>query len=66
MSKNNVRKQSVSGTVIDGGAEGVSEEELKLINGYTRRKLSANEVYVFSVVLCDNDIDRDGERFTVE
>lgn len=66
MSKNNVRKQAFSGTVIDGGAEGVSEEELKLINGYTRRKLSANEVYVFSVVLCDNDIDRDGERFTVE
>ena len=47
MSKNNVRKQAVSGTVIDGGAEGVSEEELKLINGYTRRKLSANEVCVF-------------------
>ena len=66
MSKNNVRKQAVSGSVVDGGSEGVSEEELKLINGYTRRKLSADEVYVFSVVLCDNDIDRDGERFTVE
>lgn len=42
------------------------DEELALINKYTRRQLSKDEVYVFSVVLCDNDIDRDGERFTVE
>jgi hypothetical protein len=40
--------------------------ELELINKYTRRELSADEVYVFSVVLCDNDVDRDFERFTVE
>ena len=47
-------------------AEAVSAEELRLINTYTRRNLSADEVYVFSVTLCDNDVDRDGERFTVE
>lgn len=44
----------------------VSKEEMKLINSYTRRELKPDEVYVFSVVLCDNDIDRDNERFTVE
>ena len=44
----------------------VSDEELMLINQYTRKELSKNDVYVFSVVLCDNDIDRDFERFTVE
>ncbi len=44
----------------------VSEQDLKLINQYTRKELSAEQVYVFSVVLCDNDIDRDYERFTVE
>ncbi|MBQ1453079.1 MAG: hypothetical protein IIZ23_03835 [Ruminococcus sp.] len=44
----------------------VSAQELDLINAYTRRRLSADEVYVFSLVLCDNDVDRDGERFTVE
>lgn len=44
----------------------ISDEELELINGYARKKLGKDEVYVFSVVLCDNDIDRDGERFTVE
>ena len=43
-----------------------SEEELRLIHAYTRRALNADEVYVFSVTLCDNDVDRDGERFTVE
>ena len=51
------------------GAEklsGCDKDELALINGYTRRELGADEVYTFSVVLCDNDVDRDGERFTVE
>ncbi len=41
-----------------------TKEELELINNYTRRKLTEDEVYVFSVVLCDNDIDREFERFT--
>ena len=40
--------------------------ELDLINNYTRKPLTEDEVYVFSVVLCDNEIDRDYERFTVE
>ena len=42
------------------------EGELELINQQARRKLSADEVYVFSVVLCDNEIDRDFERFTID
>lgn len=37
---------------------------MELINTYARRTLSPDEVYTFSVILCDNDIDRDGERFT--
>ena len=52
--------------VIGGSTSRPADEELGLINAYTRRELSADEVYVFSVVLCDNDVDRDGERFTVE
>ena len=39
-------------------------EDLKKINEFTRRELTADEVYVFSVVLCDNDIDRDFEKFS--
>ena len=50
-----------------GSAEsGVSESELALINRYARKTLTAEDVYAFTVVLCDNDVDRDGERFTVE
>ena len=48
------------------GISGVSSEELSLINAYTRKTLGADEVYAFTVILCDNDVDRDGERFTVE
>ena len=44
----------------------VTAEDMEKINLYTRRKLTPDEVYVFSVVLCDNDVDRDYERFTVE
>lgn len=39
---------------------------MELINQYTRRALKKEEVYIFSVVLCDNDIDRDFECFTKE
>lgn len=41
-----------------------TEEELKLINLHTRREYKADEVYVFTVILCDNEIDREFERFT--
>lgn len=44
----------------------VSEDTLEKINRFTKKKLSADEVYVFSAVLCDNEIDRDGERFSVD
>lgn len=46
--------------------DGADEAELKLINAYTRKPLKPEDVYVFTVTLCDNDVDRDGERFTVE
>ena len=42
------------------------ETELAQINRLTRRELMADEVYTFAVRLCDNDIDRDGERFADE
>lgn len=40
-------------------------EDLALINNYTRREMSGDELYIFSLVLCDNEIDRDFERFSV-
>lgn len=42
----------------------VTAQELELINKYSRKTLTADDVYTFSVVLCDNEIDRDCEYFT--
>lgn len=44
----------------------VTEEALAAINRYTQKDLTADEVFVFSAVLCDNEIDRDFERFSIE
>ena len=43
--------------------KGVSGE-LDLVNAFAKAELKPDEVYTFSVLLCDNDIDRDFERFT--
>lgn len=40
-----------------------TQEELQEIGRYARRALSAQEVYTFSILLCDNRVDRDFERF---
>ena len=61
MKDNKLIKSGVSG-VVDGENQTVGDDELELINRFTRRNLAKIEVYAFSVVLCDNDVDRDGER----
>lgn len=38
---------------------------MTLINRYTRSKLSPEQVYIFPITLCDNEVDRDFERFTI-
>ncbi len=42
----------------------VDRRELEQIHQFSRKELTAEEVYTFSVRLCDNEIDRDGERFS--
>lgn len=37
--------------------------QLESINAQAKAKLTAEQVYVFSVRLCDDQVDRDGERF---
>lgn len=45
-------------------ASGVpTEAQLESINAQAKAKLTAEQVYVFSVRLCDDQVDRDGERF---
>ncbi len=43
----------------------VTNEMLEKINSFSRKELTADEVYCFSVILCDNDVDRDQEKFSV-
>lgn len=40
-----------------------AQEELAYINQFTKSPLTAEEVYFFPVRLCDNEVDRDFERF---
>ena len=47
-----------------GESAALSAGDLELIGGLARRPLKPEEVYTFSVRLCDNEIDRDFERFT--
>ena len=46
--------------------KGLDVPDMEKINRYTRRAYGPEEVYVFSLVLCDNEIDRDFERFSLE
>lgn len=56
-----VRKQGAA-----AGAGVPDAAQLEKINAIARGTLAAEEVYVFSVRLCDDRVDRDGERFTPE
>ena len=42
------------------------EADLELINQYSLKELTADDVFCFNVVLCDNEVDRDLECFTDE
>lgn len=42
----------------------VSEEDMELINKFAYKPLTPDDVYVFSIKLCDSERDRDNERFT--
>ena len=47
-------------------AHEVTEAELKAINKYTLEPLTADQVFTFKAVLCDNALDRDHERFSLK
>ena len=55
--------------IIKSGSSGAAvntQEELAALNAFAKTELTAEDVYIFSVLLCDNDIDRDFERFSNE
>ena len=46
------------------GSAGVpTAVQLEAINAQAKGNLTAEQVYVFSLRLCDDQVDRDGERF---
>ena len=50
-----------------GGRQAPLErEDLALISALARREMKEEEVYTVSVRLCDNEVDRDLERFSPE
>lgn len=44
----------------------ITPEELRAINKYTLSPLSAEDVFAFKMIMCDNEVDRDFERFTLK
>lgn len=49
-----------------GMQSSLSESDLELINKQSLKKLTEEDVFTFSAKLCDNEIDRDFERFSDE
>ena len=47
-------------------AQEVTEAELRAINKHAMEPLTAEEVFTFKAVLCDNEIDRAFERFSLK
>jgi len=47
-------------------AHAVTEDDLKAINKLAPVALSAEEVFTFKAVLCDNEVDRAFDRFTLK
>lgn len=44
----------------------LTDEMMEKVNQFTRRGLSKDEIYAFPVILCDNEVDRDNERFSID
>lgn len=47
-------------------AREVTEADLRAINKYALEPLKAEDVFTFKLALCDNDVDRDFERFSTK
>jgi hypothetical protein len=48
---------------MKAGESTPSDDQLKLINQFTRKELTAGDVYIYPILLCDNEVDRDEEYF---
>lgn len=55
-----------SANVISSDNFETDDDIMAKINVHTRKELSKDEVYAFPVILCDNEVDRDNERFSID
>ena len=44
----------------------VTDEELKAINKFTLSPLAVEDVFAFKLIMCDNEVDRDFESFSLK
>lgn len=44
----------------------LTDEELGKINSFTRTPFESDSIYAFNLALCNNDVDRDNEKFSTE
>lgn len=58
MSNTITKAATIKGLTLD-------ENELKAINNFTIKELLSDEVFAFKLVLCDNEVDRDNECFSL-
>lgn len=47
-------------------SQDVTDEELRAINKFTLSPLGIEDVFSFKVAMCDNEVDRDYERFSLK
>lgn len=47
-------------------AQTATDEDMALINQFALAELTADQVFTFKAVLCDNKVDRQFERFTIK
>lgn len=48
---------------VNNFSRNISDEDLEKINKFTRKPLNSDDVAIFEVTLCDNEVDKDYERF---
>lgn len=71
MAERNDQRSSATGPGVVSkaatlSAQEITEEELKAINKHTLEPLKAEDVFTFKAVLCDNEVDRTHERFSIK
>ena len=64
-----VKNEFAAGKIVKSASiniQEVTDEELKLINKFALFPLQKEDVFSFKVAICDNEVDRDYERFSIK